>query len=332
MLLPEAIKSPTQSPVAQPSLQFDKLVGGLKLQFLLFPDTRQGFNARYSMLDAGLGAFSVFFMQSPSFLSHQKQLQETKGKNNAASLFQIEQIMSDNQIRNLLDPVSPIHLRPVFSLVYQQLKEAGYLEAYRCLNNTLLIALDGVCYHSSSQISCEQCYRREHKNGTVTYSHSAITPVIVAPGNPHVISLYPEFITPQDGHDKQDSEHAAVKRWLLAHASQYQSEGITFLGDDLYSCQPICQAILDAKCHYLLTCKPDSHKTLYECVNALDTLNKLNTLIIHRRHGKKWFIDTYRYVNQVPLRDGEDALMVNWCEIVTTSEHGEILYCARSQS
>ena len=107
MLLPEAIKSPTQSPVAQPSLQFDKLVGGLKLQFLLFPDTRQGFNARYSMLDAGLGAFSVFFMQSPLFLSHQKQLQETKGKNNAASLFQIEQIMSDNQIRNLLDPVSP---------------------------------------------------------------------------------------------------------------------------------------------------------------------------------------------------------------------------------
>jgi hypothetical protein len=325
MITLEAIKSDKHAIKHNP-LQFDELVGYLKLQFMLFPDNRQGFNARYSILDAGLGAFSVFFMQSPSFLSHQTQLQENKGRNNANSLFQIKHIISDNQIRNLLDPVSPTHLISVFTMIYKKLKEAGYIEPYRCLNNTILIALDGVCYHSSNQISCEQCYRREHKNGKVTYSHSAITPVIVAPGNSHVISLYPEFITPQDGHDKQDSEHAAVKRWLLNHAGQYQAEGVTFLGDDLYSCQPICQAILDAKCHYLLTCKPDSHQTLYECVNALDKLNKLHTVVIQRRHGKKHFIDTYRFINQVPLRDGDDSLMVNWCEIITTDPHGEILY------
>lgn len=326
MIVPIPSKSPKLSAVAVVPLQFDKLVGYLKLQFMLFPDNRSGFNKKYSISDAALGAFSVFFMQSPSFLSHQTHLQETKGKNNAESLFQIEKIMSDNQTRNLLDPVPATHLIPVFTQVYEHLKEGGYIEPYRCLNKTLLIALDGVCYHSSKEISCDQCYRREHKNGSVTYSHSAITPVIVAPGNPHVISLYPEFITPQDGHDKQDSEHAAVKRWLSAHAGKYQPEGVTFLGDDLYSCQPVCQAILDVGCHYLLTCKPDSHETLYECVNALDKLNKLNTVVAHRRHGKKKFTDTYRFVNQIPLRDGDDALMTNWCELVTTNEHGEILY------
>jgi hypothetical protein len=57
---------------------------------MLFPDIRTGFNTKYSMLDAALSAFSVFFMQSPSFLSHQKHLQETKGKDNATSLFQIK--------------------------------------------------------------------------------------------------------------------------------------------------------------------------------------------------------------------------------------------------
>jgi hypothetical protein len=239
---------------------------------------------------------------------------------------EIEKIMSDNQIRNLLDPVAPTHLIPVFTQIYEHLKEAGFIESYRCLNNGLLIALDGVCYHSSKEIYCDQCYRREHKNGSITYSHSAITPVIVAPGNPHVISLYPEFITPQDGHDKQDSEHAAVKRWLSAHAAKYQPEGVTFLGDDLYSCQPVCQAILDACCHYLFTCKPDSHKTLYECLSALERLGKLQTVVVHRRHGKKKFTDIYRFVNQVPLRDGDDALMTNWCEIVTTNQEGELLY------
>jgi hypothetical protein len=33
--------------------------------------------------------------------------------------------------------------------------------------------------------------------------------VIVAPGNPRVIPLEPEFVTPQDGHEKQDCENAA---------------------------------------------------------------------------------------------------------------------------
>jgi hypothetical protein len=41
-----------------------------------------------------------------------------------------------------------------------------------------------------------------HKNGKMTYSHSAITPVIVSPESHLVISLEPEFIRPQDGHNK----------------------------------------------------------------------------------------------------------------------------------
>jgi len=309
-----------------PSLQFDELVGYLKVHLSLLPDSRKGHNVSYRIQDAALGAFSVFFTQCPSFLAHQKHLQETKGQNNAMSLFQVANLMSDNQIRNLLDPIEPKHLTPVFKHVYNTLRYAGFIEPYRCLNGTILIALDGVCYHSSSNVFCEQCYQRKHKNGTVTYSHSAITPVIVAPGNPHVISLPPEFIMPQDGHDKQDSEHAATKRWLLEHAKHYRELGVTFLGDDLYDCQPICQAMLEEQCHFLLTCKPDSHKTLYEFVDGLSRINKVQTVIISRRQGKQHYTDTYRFVNQVPLRDSDDALQVNWCELVTTNAVGKIVY------
>jgi hypothetical protein len=35
-----------------------------------FPDPRKGKNRRYSMHDIVLSAFSVFFTQSPSFLSY----------------------------------------------------------------------------------------------------------------------------------------------------------------------------------------------------------------------------------------------------------------------
>lgn len=68
---------------------------------------RQGTNTQYEVKDGGLAAFSVFFMQSPSFLEHQRDMQRKQGENNAESLFGVSKIPSDGQIRNLLDPVEP---------------------------------------------------------------------------------------------------------------------------------------------------------------------------------------------------------------------------------
>lgn len=63
---------------------------------------------------------------------------------------------------------------------------------------------------------------KTHQNGTTSYSHSVITPVIVSPDNNKVISLEPEFIFPQDGNQKQDCENAAAKRWILKYAKRYK--------------------------------------------------------------------------------------------------------------
>jgi hypothetical protein len=38
--------------------------------------------------------------------------------------------------------------------------------------------------------------------------------VIVSPDHESVFSLPPEFITPQDGSEKQDCEQNAAKRWI----------------------------------------------------------------------------------------------------------------------
>jgi hypothetical protein len=107
------------------------------------------------------------------------------------------QIPSDNHIRNLLDPVPPSTVFPVFSSAVDALHGLGHLEPYRSINGNLLVALDGTQYFSSSKIHCENRSTTEHKNGTTTYSHTVVTPVIVAPDNPRVIPLEPAFITPQ---------------------------------------------------------------------------------------------------------------------------------------
>jgi hypothetical protein len=39
------------------------------------------------MEDAALSAFSVFFIQTPSFLCYQRKMADSKGKGNAQSLF-----------------------------------------------------------------------------------------------------------------------------------------------------------------------------------------------------------------------------------------------------
>jgi hypothetical protein len=167
-------------------------------------------------------------------------------------------------------------------------------------------------------VHCESCNKKHHKNGSITYFHSVLTPVILKPGSKRVIALAPEFITPQDGVEKQDCENAAAKRWLRANGSWLKQLGVTITADDLYCKQPICELLLEEGLDFILVCKEDSHKTLYEYVKFQK--EDIETVKVRRWTGKRYLVDTYRFINAVPLKDGEDALEVNWCEIITRIE------------
>lgn len=313
-------------PLRETGLGLSKLIDELRALAGTFPDKRTGRNARYAMEDVVLGAFSVFWSQSPSFLSHQKALQAAQGRSNAETLFAIGNIPTDNHIRTLLDEVPPSAMAPMFERIITRLAQAGHLEPFRALGDRLLIALDGTQYHSSGTIHCASCSVRKHGGGEVTYSHTVVTPVIVAPGYARVLPLQPEFVTPQDGHDKQDCEHAAAKRWLARAAGTYAGHQVTLLGDDLYAHQPLCEAALASGFNFVFVCKPRSHKALYEDIDGLRRTGKVERLEVARRKGRECETDVYEFVNGLALRDGEDALKVNWCQLVTTREQGKESY------
>ena len=215
---------------------FDALMGILHRRLAPLPDHRtQGPNTRYAIQDAALGAFGIFFTQSPSFLEYQRRLQRTKGHNNAHTLLGVEQMPCDNQVRKLRDPIAPSALDPVFVEVFKSLEQHRMLAHFRGLGDQLLVALDGTNYFSSTAIHCDNCLTRQLTNGQTLSYHTAITPVIVCPGHSQVIALPPEYIMPQDGHAKQDCERAAGKRWLSKHADQGAPHGVSVLGDDLYT-------------------------------------------------------------------------------------------------
>lgn len=308
-------------------LTINRMIKDLKASLRQFPDSRTGKNTQYEVVDAGMGAFSVFFTQCASFLEHQRNLKRAKGHSNAESLFELSEIPSDNQIRNLLDGVEPEHMQWMYRHIFQTLDGRGVLKGFRSYKRQLLMAIDGTEYFSSQQVQCENCSHRTLKNEKINYFHSVLTPVVVQPGNEHVIALEPEFIVPQDGHEKQDCETQAGKRWLEKHGAFYAKQGVTLLGDDLFSRQPFCQAILDQHFHFILVCKPDSHEMLYQTVDFLAANQVLKSHTVRRWNGRFGEISTYRYANQLPLRGDEASLEVNWCEITITREDtGELIY------
>lgn len=307
-------------------LTLDDITKQIRSTFEQFTDPRRGKNTRYTLVDAGLSAFSVFFMQSPSFLEYQRSLEQRLGKNNAQTLFGVHAIPSDNQIRHLLDATAPGRVKPLFSYLFDALNQAGIVETYRAVNQTLLLALDGTEYFSSPTIHCPQCSTRRHANGQVTYFHTALTPVLVKPGLDKVIPLAPEFVRPQDGAEKQDCELNAAKRWLAEWGDAYSPLGVTVLGDDLYCHEPFCRDVLNRGLGFILVCKPASHALVYEGLAFLERSGGVNTVVRRRWTGQRREIDTYRYAESIPLRDADDALLVNWCELTTTDESGKVLY------
>ena len=201
-------------------------------------------------------------------------IEKAKGKSNVQSLSGVKHIPSDAQIRNLLDPQEPELLDGVLRKGHELLRAGGQMEAFGSYAGQYLISCDGTGTISSQQIHCENCSQREMVNGEVLYIHYAILPVIVKAGDSRVLVLEPEFICPQDGHEK-----------------------------------------------------PDSYIALYEQVEFLPRSGAVEQVRKRRWNGRYAEIEQYCLVNEVPIRCGEEALSVNWCEITITREDtGRQLY------
>ena len=268
------------------------------------------------MTDIGLAAFSVFFMQSPSFLAHQEAMAEGpgRGRSNAHTLFGMTAIPSDNHIRAMLDGAPTDHFDSVFATIVRDLDERGGLRSLRSLDGRALIALDGSEHFCSRKVSCPHCSTRKRADGETENFHTFVGATLVAPGHKTVLPLPPEFVRPQDGAAKQDCEVAAAKRWLARVGTGFTWLRPVYLGDDLFARQPMCAAVLAAGGHFLFVCKPSSHKTLGEYLTGAE----LDSLTETQGRGAEKRIHRYRWMADVPLRDGDDALLVNWLEVEIT--------------
>ena len=285
------------------------------------PDRRRGplTDRAYKMAGIGLSAFSLFFMGSPSFLAHQRDLAQGQGRSNCQTLFGITAIPSDNYIRLMLDGAPTAAFDPLFM---KAIETPEVLAPFKRLGGRVLIALDGTEHHCSRKVRCARCSTRKRADGGTEYFHTFLGASIVAPGHAHVLPLAPEFIVPQDGAEKQDCERRAVKRWLAQHGSTLAQLLPVFLGDDLFACQPVAAAIQAAGGNFILTCKPSSHRTITEYLYGAKLEEYRETVC---KRGKRT-TTVYRWLSGVPLRASEDALKVNWFSFEIFDAKGKRTY------
>lgn len=301
----------------------DELLAGLRTVCSGFADKRGCGVATYTMADVGLSAFSLFSMQSESFLSDLRHLEQGHGDSNCRTLFGIGKIPTDNHIRSMLDEVSPDALQPCFDQVLEQLRERDGLKAFQRLPGRALVALDGTEYFCSQKLSCPQCLTRKRSNGKTEHYHVMLGAAIVAPGHTMVVRLMPEFLAPQDGAEKQDCERNGAKRWLIAHGGRLAGLRPGYLGDALFSCQSLAEAVLHTGADFLFACKKDSHKTLYEFLKGAELGQHRVT---ESKPGGRTLTYSYRWPEGVPLRDGGDALQVNWVGVAVADDKGKIAF------
>jgi hypothetical protein len=287
-----------------------------------FPDRRKGRGGNIVMADFGLSAFALFFMQSASFLAFQRALENGQGRSNCQTLFGIGKIPSDNYIRDMLDGADPALLQSCFERMEQLLATPPLRQSFARLGDRILIAWDGTEYFCSQKLGCPHCLTRKRANGKLESYHTLLAATAVAPGHSKVVPLFPEFIAPQDGAEKQDCERNAIKRWHAKHADRLRPLRPIYLGDDLFACQPVVIMLAGAGDDFIFTCKETSHKALYDFIDGAEPERHVETI----RKGKTVETRRYRWITGVPLRDGKDAVLVNWIALDIFDHHGCVKY------
>jgi hypothetical protein len=178
------------------------------------PDWRQKNKTTISIHDAAMTGFACMYFQDPSLLQFQQRMQEEQHLNNLATLFGVKNMPKETQMREINDGIDSEFYRPVFKDLYSQLQRGKQLEEFQMFKNTYYFPIDGSQFFSSSDIHCDYCLVKEHKNGSKTYSHQVLQGGIMHPDCSEVIPFMPEQIINTDGQDKQDGEMNAAKRFL----------------------------------------------------------------------------------------------------------------------
>jgi hypothetical protein len=297
----------TRAPAVRKHLSADALFSRLRTGFSAIADHRLG-TPKIPLPDALMSAFAMFSLKSPSLLAFDDERKE----GNLQQVYGIGQVPCDTRMREILDPVDPESLRPLFKSVFGALQRGKALEEMVFIDGHYLLALDGTSYFSSQEIHCESCLERHHRNGTVTYSHQMLGAVLLHPDRREVIPLMPEPIIKQDGTEKNDCERNAAKRFLSKLRQDHPHLKLIVTEDSLSSNAPHLRTLIDHDCHYILGVKEGDHRYLFEQVASAEQAGQVRDY--DRDDAQSGLRHRFRFASDLPLNEANPDVRVNFLE------------------
>ena len=302
------------APRERKHLSADALFSVVRSGFAAIPDYRLS-DTEISLTNALMSAFALFSLKSPSLLAFDKHRIE----GNLGTIYAIDRVPCDTQMREILDPVSPESVRPLFRRVFGQLQRGKALESMLFLEDYYLLALDGTEYFSSKTIHCASCLQKVHRNGSITYYHQMLGAALVHPEQRAVIPLMPEPIVKQDGTAKNDCERNAAKRFIAKLRKDHPHLKFIVTEDSLSSNAPHIATLHAHGLHYLLGVKDGDHAYLFEQVQAAEQAGRVASYERHDRAAR--VVHRFRFVNDVPLNTSNRDVRVNFIEYWEVGEH-----------
>jgi hypothetical protein len=295
-------------------LHFDALIRLARQCFAKIADPRRC--PQFSLLDTLMAGLALFCLKDPSLLAFQERARDP----NLRSVFGLAAIPSDTQMRQILDEVDPLHLRPLFKEIFRQTQRGKVLDDYVFFQGCYLIALDGVEYFRSARVHCEHCMIRHHQNGAVSYYHQMLGAVLIHPDLPEVIPLCPEPIQRRDGQTKNDCERNAGRRWLKEFRREHPHLLVIITEDGLSSNGPHIKDLLDYDCHFILGAKPGDHAHLIEQLEQRAEAGTAGTLEVTEQ--ETGIHRSYLFSNGVSINEANAELLVNVLHYVEVDAAG----------
>lgn len=274
-------------------------------------DSRQAGKVSHSIHDVFMSGFAMMYFQDSSLLQFQKSLEDDMHNNNLKTLFQVQSIPKDSQMKAVIDGVGSAELEPIFEDWFRVLQRGKHLEQYRFLGDRYLVPFDGSEYFGSDKINCPGCLRKESKSGKVRYGHQIVQAALMHPDMRQVIPLVPEGVKNTDGSKKQDCEIEAGKRLIKKIRTAHPKLKIILVADSLHSKQPLIQAAKAEGMSYILVAKPEDHKILMEWVNEQRKLKEVSRIQVKDFKGR---LHVYEWINEVPLNGNEQTVITNYFE------------------
>jgi len=299
-----------KSPQLRKHLNADALFKALHDDFSKVSDYRRG-DIEISMADALMSGFALFSLKDPSLLAFDERRQYDPNLN---TIYHIQNVPSDTQMRKILDPVDPEELRPVFKGPLRQLQRGKALERMVFFERCYLLSLDGTGFFSSKKLFSDICLKKVNsKTGEVTYHLQMLGAAIVHPDFKEVIPLTPEFIVKQDGQTKNDCERNAAKRFFEKLRQDHPHLPLIITEDALSSNAPHIREAQKHNLHYILGVKEGDHSFLFEQVKMARSEGRMTEFeIVDEKNPEK--VHRFSFLNQVPLNESNQDLLVNFLE------------------